>query len=199
MQCPGTVCRQEVGSPPSPSLEDLLGEGKLRRLPRELEDNLIKPNQDIDVSLGYFEDLPGFELITIHLASESDNEGVLSDKALSISHGTGCRPVEPPALRIIPYTGNSLLGAIFSIILASLVSRTSTSSAPSLVPPRVSLGELLEVFVTLIMSLFLLIIYECFGIYLYVKELPKPPPFLWKSIVAALLVLGLKYLRYGII
>ena len=209
IQCPCTACRSEVGISPCLTLEGLFGDEKQSGLElEELENDSVIPKQDFDVPPGYFHDLPGFELVETHLASESDDkemwpdfddEGTSSEKAASISYKTESRAVEPPALRDLVRLGYSFLKTTYSTILAALVSRTAISLGNSPVPSRISFSELLEVLAALTLSLFLVIVYECFGIYLYVKELPKPPAFLWKSMAAVLLVLGLRYLRYGII
>ena len=197
MRCPCTACCPEVGTSPCLTLEGLFGEEKQSGL--ELEDDSIIPKQDLDIPFGYFDDLPGFELVETHLASGSDDEEPSSEKTESISRETERRTVKLPALRDLVRLGYSFLKTTSSTILAALVTRTVISSNASLIPPRISFSELIEVFTALTLSLFLVIVYECFGIYLYVRELPKPPAFLWKSMAAVLLVLGLRCLRYGII
>ena len=156
------------------------------------------PNQDLDVPLNYFDDLPGFELVEIHVTSEPNDEEA-SEEAVSMSRETEYRAIEPTASRDLVCAVSSSVKTISSTIIAAFVSRSAISSTTTPGPPRISLSELLEVLTALTLSLFLVIIYECFGVYIYVKELPKPPPFLWKSTAAALLVMGLRYLRYGIV
>ena len=59
-------------------------------------------------------------------------------------------------------------------------------------PRLLSLRELAEALVGLVLSTLLVVVYECVSAYMYMKDLPPPPGFLSKLVVLVLLTLGLR-------
>lgn len=62
-------------------------------------------------------------------------------------------------------------------------------------PRLLSLRELAEALVGLVLSTLLVIVYECVSAYMYIKDLPPPPPFLLKLVLLVLLAVGLLILK----
>ena len=58
-----------------------------------------------------------------------------------------------------------------------------------------SFREMIEAFVGLAVSVLLVIVYECVGIYTYIKTIPHPLPLLSKLVLLVLLAVGQRTLK----
>lgn len=57
------------------------------------------------------------------------------------------------------------------------------------------MGDVIEAFIGLALSVFLVIVYESVSLYIYIKDLPPPPPFLSKLVMLMLLAVWLRILK----
>lgn len=162
----------------------------------EYEDNPVIPAQD--VGLHIFDDMPGFALAKNHrpsatqevpltantpepqpLMAEESNVGSLGSRTTALS-------LQKPPTKAVS------IQSFFSLSVSYIVTRSSPITDT---PRPVSLHDVMEISVGLSLSVLLVIIYECISIYTYIKDLPRPPPFLLKLVSLVLVALGLRALK----
>lgn len=153
----------------------------------ELGDDPVIPAQD--VGLDIFDDMPGFALARNHVAPTTAQDPPL----------VATTP-EPQSRSTMPSDSGSLFSFTTNVSMESFlslfVSYTVTRSTRSTDDQRLlSMREVIEAFVGLALSVLLVIVYECVSIYIYIKTLPSPPPFLSKLILLVLLAVGLRSLK----
>ena len=172
-------------------LGGLFGEHGIEGL--ELEDDPIIPAQD--VGLDIFDDMPGFALAENHIMEPNPSLVLTAQNPARTSTKQG-----PPLATSASTTnvshlqqGRRSLGVLTSLttrypfsFLASYTAALSTRSAAD--SRFLSLGEGTEALGGLVLSVFLVIVHECVGVYLYVKKLPPPPRFLWRLAVLVVVV-----------
>ena len=162
-------------------LGDLFNKVKLESLDLDLEDDPVIPAQD--VGLHIFDDMPGFALARNHL----DPSRVASTPKSQILLAASSDAV----VRAPPTTVLSM-----ESLLSLFVSYTITRSTHSTYDPRLlSWREVMEAFIGLALSVSLVFVYECVSLYIYIKDLPPPPPFLSKLVMLVLLAVGLRILK----
>ncbi len=153
----------------------------------ELEDDSVIPDQDVGLSI--FDDMPGFALARIHLASTTQDPLLVASPPKPQSRAAS----GPSALSFpISRTPAVSIKSFFSLFVSHTVTRSTRSTDD---PQLLSLREVTEACVGLVLSVLLIIVYECVSIYIYVKELPRPPPFLSKLALLVLLAVGLRILK----
>ena len=162
----------------------------------EYEDDSMIPDQD--VGLHIFDDMPGFALAKNHRPSATQEVPLVANTLKSQSLTAGQSDLGHPdsrttavSLQKSPNTTLSIQ-ALFSFFVSYLVTRSPHFTGS---PRPVSLHDVMEISVGLSLSVLLVIIYECISIYTYIKDLPRPPPFLSKLILLVLVALGLRALK----
>lgn len=162
-------------------LGDLSNEDRIDGLALDLEDDPVIPAQD--VGLHIFDDMPGFALARNHLdlsliASTPEPQSVTA---------------APPDLgvRTPPITVLSTK-SFFSLFVSYTVTRSTRSTDNRRL---LYLGDVIEACIGLALSVFLAIVYECVSLYIYIKDLPPPPPFLSKLVMLMLLAVWLRILK----
>ena len=169
-------------------LGDLFNEDRTESL--DLEDDPVIPAQD--VGLDIFDDMPGFALARSHLAP-------LTPTTAQAPHLTASAP---ESVSIIARQSDSSSRTSFTTniskrsFLSLFVSYTVTESTHPTDDRRLlSLREVAEAVIGLALSVLLVLVYECVSIYIYIKSLPPPPPFLSKLVLLVLLATGLRILK----
>lgn len=181
-------------------LGDLFGELGIEGL--ELEDDPVIPAQD--VGLDIFDDMPGFALAENHFTEQDDTPLVFTaqnppriptKQDLSLAASASVMNVSPlrrerPGLR-------DLLASLTTRYrfpsLLSYIAALSTCSADD--SPFYSLGEGMEALGGLVLSVLLVVVHECVGVYVYLEKLPPPRRFLWRLGVLVLFVVVVVGLR----
>lgn len=166
-------------------LGDLFNEDRTEIL--DLEDDPVIPAQD--VGLHIFDDMPGFALARSHLASTTAQNphptasAPKSESLIARPSDSGLRP---------PLTTNASKRSFLSLFVTyTVTSSTHPTDNHRLPSPR----EVAEASIGLALSVLLVIVYECVSIYIYIKSLPRPPPFLSKLVLLVLLATGLRILK----
>ena len=194
LHCPCATCSPDWRGVPCLTLGSLFHEDE-PCLVEETDDPLI-PAQD--VGLHIFDDMPGFALAKNHRPSAT-HEGPLVANTPKYQPLTAEQSdLGTPDSCTITVSLQQSPNKAFSIqtLLSLLVSYIVTRSTPFTDTPRpVSLHEVMEVSLGLSLSMLLVIIYELISIYTYIKDLPRPPPFLSKLVLLVLVVLGLRALK----
>ena len=153
----------------------------------ELEDDSVIPDQDVGLSI--FDDMPGFALARNHLASTAQDPPLAAStpKPQSLA-------IARPSDLCLPTSRTTAVSmkSFFSLFVCHTVTRSTRSTDD---PQLLSLREVTEAFVGLVLSVLLVIVYECVSIYIYVKDLPRPPPFLSKLVSLVLLAVGMRILK----
>ena len=175
-------------------LGDLFNDDRTERL--ENEDDPIIPAQDVGFHI--FDDMPGFALAKNHRALATQGPPLVASTSKSQSLGAEeldlGSPDSPPTtvpLQKSPGTTVSIV-TLISLFVSYIVTRSTPFTN---LPRPVTLREVMEISVGLSLSVLLVIIYECISIYLYIKDLPRPPPFLSKLVLLVLVALGLRALK----
>lgn len=182
-------------------LGDLFGERGIEGL--QLEDDPVIPAQD--VGLDIFDDMPGFALADNQFMEQDDTPLVFAaqtrpriptEQDPSLAASASVMNVSP-LRRERPGLEDLLASLTTRYPVPSLLSYTaalSTCSAED--SPFYSLGEGMEALGGLLLSVLLVVVYECVGVYVYLKKLPPPPPrFSWRLGVLVLLVVVVVGLR----
>ena len=192
-QCPCAACFRESQGTPCLSLRGLFKDDELDGA--GTEDATLIPEQDLDDLSEFLYGVPGFGLVSSNDALDAQDPKRFEEKSSdteALSVETGYQTIEEDT---DPKTTSSLSHTVLSLFL----SRTTLSSDPSQHNLPVSGTEVLEVLTALFLSFTLIMTYEGLSIYRYIKELPSPPPFLWKVVATGLVAVSLKYCRYGIL
>ena len=166
------------------------------------EGDSVIPAQD--VGLHIFDDMPGFALAKNHRPSGTRKAPLASSTPKSQLLTAEESDLSSPDSRSTAVSLQKSPDKAFSIqtFFSLFVSYIVTRSSPTTDTPRpVFLHEMMEVSVGLSLSVLLVIIYECISIYTYIKDLPRPPPFLSKLVLLVLVGLGLRALKgnFGLI
>ena len=90
------------------------------------------------------------------------------------------------------HTASVSTESFFSLFVSHTVTVSPRSPDDSQI---LSLREVMKAFVGLILPMLLVIVYECVSIYIYIKDLPRPPPFFLKLVLLVLLAVGLQTLK----
>ena len=162
----------------------------------EYEEDSVIPAQDVGFHV--FDDMPGFALAKNHRPSRTHQERSIASTSRSQSLTAEEWDWDPPDSRATAVSLQKPPNAAFSVqILLSLFKSCNVTRSTSLTdtPRPVSLHEVMEVSLGLSLSVLLVIIYECISIYTYIKDLPRPPPFLSKLVLLVLVLLGLRALK----
>ena len=95
------------------------------------------------------------------------------------------------------WTFKSVCSSLIATTLTSMkschsffASRVATKSTLPVDDQHLSMSEKMIAFAGLLLSVLLVIVYECVGVYLYVKQLPPPPRFLSKLGILVLMAVG---------
>ena len=220
LQCPCAVCSPEWNARPCVTLGSLFGEDDPRFL--DEDSNPLIPSQDLtrvgepcwrlgdlfnedrtdrlepeeesvipaqDVGLDIFDDMPGFALTRNHLTLTTHDPPLLASTPEPQSHAA----VGPSDLGLPPSRTTSVsTKSLFSMFVSHTVTRSPRSPDDSQI---YYLREVLEAFVGLVLSVLLVVVYECVSIYIYIKDLPRAPLFLSKLVLLVLLGVGLRILK----
>ena len=162
----------------------------------EFEDESVIPAQD--VGLHVFDDMPGFALAKNHRPSATQEVPLVANtpkpQSLTAEKSVSGFPDWHSTAVLSPKSPTTAVStqSFFSLFVSYIVTR----STPLTDTPRpVSLREVMEVSLGLSLSVLLVTIYECISIYTYLKDLPRPPPFLSKLVLLVLVALGLRALK----
>ncbi|KAM0800790.1 hypothetical protein BDR22DRAFT_850547 [Usnea florida] len=173
-------------------LGDLFNDDKTEDLGNE--DDPIIPAQGLHI----FDDMPGFALAKNHRPSATQ-EVPLVTKTPKSQPTTAEKPdLGSPDSRatavLLQKSSNTAFSTqtFFSLFVSYIVTRSTPFTD---IPRPVSGREVMEVSLGLSLSVLLVIIYECISIYTYIKDLPRPPPFLSKLVLLVLVALGLRALK----
>ena len=171
----------------------------------QLDVDPVIPDQD--VGLHIFDDIPGFALAKNHppltpaqsspLTVDKPSVDIRDTPPVAPSHKSsgkmpqGCWTYFMDLILSLP---TSVSTRSFTSLFVDYTITTSTHSHYD--PPLpLSLGEAMEAFFGLVLSVLLVCVYECIGIYVYLKSFPSPPLFLSKLVGVVLLVVGLRFLK----
>lgn len=191
-------------------LGDLFNDDKTESF--EYEDDSIIPAQDDSiipakgVGLHIFDDMPGFALAKNHRPSARQEVPFASNAPKHLSLGAeqsnlgqpdsrataALSPKSPTKATSKPPTKAMSIHTLLSLFVSYIVTRSTHFTDT---PRPISVHEVMEIFIGLSLSIFLVIIYECISIYTYLKDLPRPPPFLSKLVLLVLVVLGVRALK----